>query len=95
MSHSDLVMPRPALRSRKLRRVNVKTPGGRNVTHYEKRTSSRPRCAICGRPLSGIDIAMVKTKHVRGPTVSRPYGGYVCHRCLSLALRLAVRLTTA
>jgi len=73
----------------------VKTPGGRNVTHYEKRTSSRPRCAICGRPLSGIDIAMVKTKHVRGSTVSRPYGGYVCHRCLSLALRLAVRLTTA
>jgi large subunit ribosomal protein L34e len=95
MNHSDLIMPRPALRSRKLRRVNVKTPGGRNATHYEKRTSSRPRCAICGRPLSGIDIAMVKTKHVRGPTVSRPYGGYVCHRCLSLALRLAVRLITA
>lgn len=86
-------MPRPALRSRKLRRVSARTPGGRNVTHHEKRTVARPRCAICGRPLSGIDMARTKTKHIAGLTVSRPYGGYVCHRCLALALRLAVRLS--
>ncbi|WP_069806432.1 50S ribosomal protein L34e [Vulcanisaeta thermophila] len=84
-------MPRPALRSRSLRRISMKTPGGRRVTHYEKRFSSKPQCAICGKPLSGIDMARVKTRHLRGLTVSRPYGGYVCHRCLALALRLAVR----
>ncbi|MCG2870448.1 MAG: 50S ribosomal protein L34e [Vulcanisaeta sp.] len=88
-------MPRPALRSRKLRRIKTRTPGGRLVTHYEKRFASKPRCAICGKPLSGIDMARVKTEHIRGLTVSRPYGGYVCHRCLALGLRLAIRMSSA
>ncbi|GAB6947612.1 50S ribosomal protein L34e [Vulcanisaeta sp. JCM 16161] len=86
-------MPRPALRSRKLRRTQTKTPGGNHVIHYEKKFASKPRCAICGRPLQGIDEARIKTKHIAGLTVSRPYGGYICHRCLALALRMAVRLS--
>lgn len=39
------------------------------------------RCAICGSVISG--------------RVSRPYGGYVCHRCLSIGLKLAIRLMGA
>ncbi|MEM3351392.1 MAG: 50S ribosomal protein L34e, partial [Saccharolobus sp.] len=29
-------MPRPALRSRSLRKISVRLPGGRSVIHYEK-----------------------------------------------------------
>ncbi|ADY01779.1 50S ribosomal protein L34e [Vulcanisaeta moutnovskia 768-28] len=86
-------MPRPALRSRKLRRTQTRTPGGRHVVHYKKRFASKPRCAICGRPLQGVDETRVKARRVAGLTVSRPYGGYICHRCLALALRTAVRLS--
>ncbi|BDR92292.1 50S ribosomal protein L34 [Vulcanisaeta souniana] len=86
-------MPRPALRSRRLRRISKKTPGGRRVVHYDKRFASKPRCAICGRPLNGINETRIKTEHVSGSTISRPYGGYICHRCLALALRIAVRLS--
>ncbi len=86
-------MPRPALRSRKLRRISKKTPGGQRVVHYGKRFASKPKCAICGRPLNGINETRIKTEHVPGSTISRPYGSYICHRCLALALRTAVRLS--
>ncbi|WP_291765889.1 hypothetical protein [Caldivirga sp. UBA161] len=39
------------------------------------------RCSICGSVISG--------------RVSRPYGGYVCHKCLSMGLKLSVRLMGA
>ncbi len=70
----------------------MRTPGGRHVVHYEKRFAGKPKCAICGRPLNGLNVTRIKTDHTPGLTVSRPYGGYVCHKCLALGLRLAVRL---
>lgn len=35
------------------------------------------RCAICGAPIK---------------RATRYYGGYVCHRCLAMGLKIAVRL---
>jgi large subunit ribosomal protein L34e len=84
-------MVRPSLRSRSRRRLMRRSPGGRALVHHEVRFSSRPRCAVCGKTLGGIDEARVKTMHLPLDPPSRPYGGYVCHRCLSLGLRLSVR----
>jgi len=84
-------MVRPAYRSRSLRRVKVRTPGGRLVVHYEKRFSSPPRCAISGVVLQGMDAKRLKTDHSPIKAPSRPYGGYVAHFILARALRLAVR----
>ncbi|WP_156769834.1 hypothetical protein [Caldivirga maquilingensis] len=39
---------------------------------------SAARCSICGSVIRG--------------RVSRSYGGYVCHKCLSMGLKLSVRL---
>jgi len=39
------------------------------------------KCAVCGAVVKG--------------GVSRPYGGYVCHRCLMAGLKIAVRLMGA
>ena len=84
-------MPRPALRSRSLRRVKVRTPGGRTVVHYEKRKHNIPKCALCKKPLRGVGklTAKEERKGIRMPT--RPFGGYLCHSCLEKALKRALR----
>jgi len=88
-------MPRPALRSRSLRRVKVRTPGGRVVIHYERRKPGPARCALCGAILAGVPrerpARLRKLAHTeRRP--ERPYGGFLCPRCLRRGLIDAVRL---
>mgnify|MGYP001626246657 CR=1 FL=1 len=83
-------MPRPAYRSRRLRRVNKRTPGGRTVVHYEKRAKGAPRCPVTGLPINGMDRRVYRFGvRVRAP--SRPYGGVFSHKVLARGLRLAVR----
>ena len=77
-------MVQPKFRSRSLRRVKVKTPGGRNVVHFERRKSGKPQCAMCGDNLKGVArgiVASVKklAKTQRRP--ERPYGGVLCCKC--------------
>jgi len=82
-------MPRPRYRSRSLRRVNVRTPGGRNIIRYEKRHKGFYKCAICGKPLAGVPRDPKKyAKSSRRP--ERPYGGYICAECLTRELTLEV-----
>ncbi len=65
-------------RSKTLRRVTKRVPGGTTVKRYEQRKPRVAHCAITGEPLHGIprklpsDVAKLsKTK--RRP--QRPYGG--------------------
>lgn len=83
-------MPRPAYRSRSLRRVMVKTPGSRTVIHYEKRPLGAPRCPITGLVIGGMNGKIYRTGvKIRAP--SRPYGGVYSHKVIARAIRLAVR----
>ena len=86
-------MVRPALRSRSLRRRQLRTPGGRTVTHYEKRKPGPARCAVCGRPLAGVP-RLRSSKLRKLPKTAkrpeRPYGGYLCHRCLTRLLKASI-----
>ena len=75
-------------KSRTLRRVYVKTPGGRNVVHYRARKPSAAKCK-CGAVLKGVPrerpakmMKMSKSKK----TVSRPYGGNLCSKCMRLKM---------
>jgi large subunit ribosomal protein L34e len=77
-------MPEPYKRSRSLRRVKIKTPGARNVIHYEKRKPQAAHCGDCGKPLSGVPRARPSElksipKTQRRP--QRPYGGVLCTAC--------------
>ncbi len=72
-------------KSRSLRRVFRKTPGGKVVLHYKKRKPKLARCGSCGAVLKGVVKArpsklknMPKTK--KRP--ERPYGGVLCSKCL-------------
>jgi|YelNatPaOPRAMG01_1025707.scaffolds.fasta_scaffold170724_2 large subunit ribosomal protein L34e len=77
-------MPKRSQRSRSLRRIKVKTPGGEYKTRYERRGGSKPKCALCKKPLSGVpkgkvsDIAKLSKTEKRP---ERPYGGYLCPKC--------------
>lgn len=78
-------MPAPRQRSRSLRRVYRKTPGGRTVVHYRRMKPSKAKCSKCGKLLKGVPRErpykmrkMTKTK--KRP--ERPYGGVLCSRCM-------------
>ncbi|ACB40648.1 50S ribosomal protein L34e [Pyrobaculum neutrophilum] len=83
-------MPRPAYRSRSVRRIKVRTPGGRTAVHYEKRAKGAPRCPITGLAIGGMNKKIYRFGvSNRAPT--RPYGGVFSHKALARAIRLAVR----
>lgn len=82
-------MPRPALRSRSLRRVKVRLPGKYKVK-YTKRKPSFAKCARCKKPLHGTARNLpVKIKGLAKSkkTVARPYGGNLCSKCMRLVIK--------
>lgn len=89
-------MPRPRLRTRSLRRVNVRTPGGRTVVHYETKRPGPARCAICGRVLNGVPRLRPVELRKLPKTAKRPerlFGGVLCPSCLEKLLKKSIRQT--
>ena len=82
-------MPQPYKRSRSLRRVYVKAPGGKTRLHYRKRKPGKAECGSCGAFLKGTlrerpnkMSSLAKTK--KRP--ERPYGGNLCSRCMRILM---------
>jgi len=87
--HFLMEMPQPYKRSRSLRRVYVKAPGGKTRLHYRKRKPGKAECGSCGAFLKGTlrerpnkMSSLAKTK--KRP--ERPYGGNLCSRCMRLLM---------
>ena len=72
-------------KSRSLRRVFRKTPGGRVVTHFKRRKPAKAKCAVCKKPLQAVarDI-MYKVRNVpkSKKRPARPYAGMLCSGCM-------------
>ena len=89
-------MPRPSLRSRSLRKVKLRIPGGASVVHYLRRNPSKARCASCNSILNGV-ASERPTKQKNLPktqkTVSRAYGGNLCPDCTKEAMKTKARGT--
>ncbi|XP_030376036.1 60S ribosomal protein L34 [Scaptodrosophila lebanonensis] len=67
------------------RRRIVRTPGGRLVYQYVKKNPTVPRCGQCKEKLKGITPSRPSQRtrlSKRHKTVSRTYGGVLCHGCL-------------
>lgn len=75
-------MTEPRFRSRSKAIIKVKTPGAKVMKHYRHRKKSKPRCMVCGMPLHGISLSKDKSKAKSKKTVSRPFAGVLCHKCL-------------
>ncbi|MEM2816481.1 MAG: 50S ribosomal protein L34e [Candidatus Bathyarchaeia archaeon] len=87
-------MPQPHLRTRSLKKVKVKVPGGRTKTHCKKEKVSTVICAVCRKPLAGVplkDPAEVRKLSYSSRRVWRPYGGHICSNCLKTGIKKAAR----
>ena len=87
-------MPTPRQRSRSLRKVFKKAPGGRLKIHYLRRKPKKARCAGCETQLAGVPrerpVGMRKlAKTQRRP--ERMYGGVLCGACVKRKLIIKIR----
>lgn len=73
-------------KSHSMRRRYIRTPGGLTKIRYSRFKSDAPICGVCGAPLNGVRDGSKSEK-----SVERPYGGYLCHRCLETLIKLSVR----
>lgn len=71
-------MPQRRLRTRSVRRIPRRLPGGRTVIRYERRRGGSPRCGRCGRPLPGV--AELRGVPRSSRRASRPFAD-LCSRC--------------
>ncbi len=77
-------MPRPSRKSKTLRKVKVRTPGKKTVTHYKKRQPGKATCTMCGDVLKGVaNERPFRMKNIpkTKKRPERPYGGVLCSRC--------------
>lgn len=87
-------MVRGMFKSRTLRRVKVKTPGGKTVTHYRKRKPSHAKCGTCGAKLSGVPRERpykMQTMSKSEKKPERPFGGNLCSACTREKIKLKAR----
>ena len=87
-------MVRGMYKSRTLRRVFRKTPGGNNVIHYKRRKPSHAKCGTCKTILKGVpreipSVLASMSKSERKP--ERPYGGNLCSACTREKIKLQTR----
>ena len=83
-------MPTPRRRSRSLRRVYKKLPGGRLTIHYRKRKPKNAKCANCDRLLAGVPRERPHIMRNLPKTKKRPerlFGGKLCTVCSRLAIK--------
>lgn len=78
-------MPAQPHKTRTLRRVYTKTPGGKTVLHYKERKLKGARCSDCGVVLQGIPrerTYKMKNLPKTKKRPERPFGGILCSRCM-------------
>ena len=87
-------MPRGMFKSGRLRKIFVKTPGGRTTTHYRARKPSKAICGNCKKQLAGVPREL-PSKMANMPKTAkrpeRPYGGVLCSACTRAALKQKAR----
>ena len=88
-------MPAGKHKSRRYRRIFVKTPGGQVKLHYRERKPQRAVCGRCHKPLAGIPRerpAKMRNMPKTAKRPERPYGGVLCSACTRRLLQQQARL---
>jgi len=88
-------MPEPYKRSRSLRRLQVKVPGGATKRHYKERKPGKAKCSNCGGLLKGVPRERNLKMHKMPKTKKRPerpFGGNLCSKCTRSLIVEKVRL---
>ena len=83
------------LKSRTLRRVAVRTPGARRITHYRVRKVGRATCPVTGQQLHGLSRgtkSQLRSMPKSSRTVSRAFGGTLSSKASRAKLVQKARL---
>ncbi|MBN1792327.1 50S ribosomal protein L34e [Candidatus Woesearchaeota archaeon] len=81
-------------KSRTLKRVHKRMPGGSTKLTFQKRKPKSAKCSKCGIELKGIprlNTAKAKNTAKSKKTVARAYGGVLCANCLRMKLKAQAR----
>jgi len=75
---------RPRYRTKALKKIRRRTPGGKTIVQYKHKKPGKHICAICkelvhGRP-RGRPIEIRKL-HKSERSTERPFGGMLCSKC--------------
>ncbi len=87
-------MPEPRKRSRTLRRVYIRTPGGRNIIHYSRRKPKLGTCSVTGQTLKGVPRATkAELQHMpkSSKRPSRPFGGVLSSQAMRVVMKQRAR----
>ena len=81
-------------KSGRLRKISVRTPGGKVAVHYRERKPSKALCGSCKKQLAGVPREL-PSKMMNMPKTAkrpeRPYGGVLCSSCMRLLLQRQAR----
>ncbi|MBU0761636.1 MAG: hypothetical protein KKD39_01310 [Candidatus Altiarchaeota archaeon] len=87
-------MVQPSKRTRSKKKIKVKTPGGKNVTHFRLGKAKKKKSAIYGKPLSGVvsgTATKMRNTVKSGKIPKRPYAGVLNPQELDQLIRYVVR----
>ena len=76
-------------KTRGVRRVFRRTPGGSVTTRYLPKKVGKATCAGCGKVLLGTlsaSRAVMKNTAKSKKRPERPFGGVLCSKCMRLAI---------
>jgi len=78
--------------TRSKKRYKVKTPGGKNVTHFRKKKPSYDRCKKCGAKLNRPKLSVKELKRLP-KTKKRPERPFpeLCSKCMREYFKEKVR----
>ncbi len=72
-------------KSRKHRKIKIRTSGGKTKLIYKKKKPGKAQCAKCGEVLKGVPserVYKIKRMPKTKKRPERPYGGVLCTKCM-------------
>ncbi|MEM0359812.1 MAG: hypothetical protein QXK06_00560 [Candidatus Diapherotrites archaeon] len=83
----------PKQRETRKKKVFRKTPGGKTKTAFLKRRTSRKKCSVCGKKISGTLPAKKEAKASKTEKrPSAPLAGILCNSCRAIAVEEALKV---
>lgn len=82
-------MPAPRYKSRSYKKVSKRISGNKTAIHYRRKKVSKHKCATCGALLNGVPRGRPAEMSKLAKTEKRPerpFGGYLCPKCLKRAM---------
>lgn len=80
-------MPLPKNRSTRYKKMPRKTTKGTKFIFVRRKAAAKSSCAVCKRQLAGVSFGSKTEK-----SVSRKFGGHLCHVCSMRVIKDALRV---